>query len=239
MKTHSAQNERVKHAYFAYLREAKGMSELSIDQVAKALSRFEAYTKCRDFKQFHRRQAEAFKQDLGGQRGQRTGQPLSKATIYSTLTALKAFFMWLAGQPGFKSRISYSDTEYFNMAMKDARIAKAAREPRVPTVEQIRHVLRSMPTVTAVERRNRAIIAFTILTGARDGAIASMKLKHVDLDQRLVEHDAREVRTKFSKSFPTYFFPVGDDIRAIVTEWVTFLRTELLFGFDDPLFPAT
>jgi integrase len=239
MKTHSAQNERVKHAYFAYLREAKGMSEPSIDQAAKALSRFEAYTNFRDFKQFHRRQAEAFKQDLGSQRGQRTGEPLSKATIYSTLTSLKAFFVWLAGQPGFKSRISYSDTEYFNMAMKDARVAKAAREARVPTVEQIRHVLGSMPTVTAVERRNRAIIAFTILTGARDGAIASMKLKHVDLDQRLVEHDAREVRTKFSRSFPTYFFPVGDDIRAIVTEWITFLRTELLFGFDDPLFPAT
>jgi NAD(P)-dependent dehydrogenase (short-subunit alcohol dehydrogenase family) len=34
--------------------------------------------------------------------------------------------------------------EYFNMAMKDARIAKAAREPRVPTLEQIRHVLRSI-----------------------------------------------------------------------------------------------
>jgi integrase/recombinase XerD len=61
----------------------------------------------------------------------------------------------------------------------------------------------------------------------------------VDLDQQLVEHDAREVRTKFSKSFPTYFFPVGDDIRDIVADWMAFLRTELLFGFDDPLFPAT
>jgi integrase len=164
---------------------------------------------------------------------------LSKATVYSTLTALKAFFVWLAGQPGYKSRISYADTEYFNMTMKDARIAKTAREPRVPTVEQIRHVLRTMPADTAIERRNRVIIAFTILTGARDGAIASMKLKHVDLEQQLIEHDAREVRTKFSKSFPTYFFPVGDDIRAIVTEWLAFLQMELLFGFDDPLFPAT
>ena len=239
MKTHSAKNERVKHAYFAYLREAKGMSEPSIDQAAKALSRFEAYSKCRDFKQFHRKQAEAFKQHLGVQRGQRSGEPLSKATVYSTLTALKGFFVWLASQPGYKSHISYADTEYFNMTMKDARIAKSIHEPRVPTLEQIRHVLQSMPAATAVERRNRAIIAFTILTGARDGAIASMKLKHVDLDQQLVEHDAREVRTKFSKSFPTYFFPVGDDIRDIVAEWMAFLRTELLFGFDDPLFPAT
>jgi integrase len=61
----------------------------------------------------------------------------------------------------------------------------------VPTLEQVRHVLRSMPAATAIERRDRAIIAFAILTGARDGAIASMKLKHVDLDQQLVEHDVR------------------------------------------------
>jgi integrase len=145
----------------------------------------------------------------------------------------------MACQPGFKSRISYADVEYFNMTMKDARVAKAVREPRVPTIEQIRYVIRSMPHGTEIDRRNRAIVAFIILTGARDGAVASMKLKHVDIDQNLVEQDAREVRTKNSKSLPTYFFPVGDDIRAIVVEWIAFLRTEKLFGFDDPLFPAS
>jgi site-specific recombinase XerD len=80
MKTHSPQNERVKHAYFTYLREAKGMSETSIDQTAKALSRFESYTGHRDFKLFHRKQAEAFKQHLASQRSERTKEPLSKAS---------------------------------------------------------------------------------------------------------------------------------------------------------------
>jgi integrase len=37
----------------------------------------------------------------------------------------------------------------------------------------------------------------------------------------------------------TWFFPVGDDIEAIVLDWVHFLRTEMLWGSDDPLFPAT
>ena len=45
--------------------------------------------------------------------------------------------------------------------------------------------------------------------------------------------------TKFSKSFVTWFFPVGDDIRAVVADWVAHLRTEKLWGLDDPLFPAT
>jgi integrase len=141
---------------------------------------------------------------------------LSKATVYTTLAALKAFFIWLAEQPGCKSRISYVDTEYSNLNMKDTRIAKAAHEPRVPTLERIHHVLHAMPGTTEIEVRDRALIAFTILTGSRDGAIASLKLKHIDLDRNLLEQDAREVRTEVSKSFPTFFFPVGGSVRAIV-----------------------
>lgn len=108
-----------------------------------------------------------------------------------------------------------------------------------PTLEQIKYVLQTMPANSAIERRNRALIAFTILTGARDSAIASMKLKHVDFIEGCVHQDARQVKTKFSKTFDTFFFPVGDDIRQIVVDWVSFLKQDQLWGNDDPLFPAT
>jgi hypothetical protein len=78
-----------------------------------------------------------------------------------------------------------------------------------------------------------------LLTGARDSAIASMKLKHVDLSTGSVFQDARDVQTKFSKTFTTFFFPVGDEIRQIVADWVAYLRDEKLWGNDDALFPAT
>jgi integrase len=96
-----------------------------------------------------------------------------------------------------------------------------------------------MPAYTEIKRRDRAVVAFTILTGARDGAIASFKLGHIDIAEGKIDQDAREVRTKFSKSFVTTFFPVGDDIRAMVADWVAYLRTEKLWALDDPLFPAT
>jgi len=96
-----------------------------------------------------------------------------------------------------------------------------------------------MPGTTDIERRDRALIAFTILTGARDGAIASFKLKHIDVDEGRIDKDARHVQTKFSKSFVTAFFPVGDDIRAVVVDWVNYLQRDKLWGLDDPLFPAT
>jgi site-specific recombinase XerC len=38
-----------------------------------------------------------------------------------------------------------------------------------------------MPADTDVERWDRALIALILLTGARDNAIASLWLKHVDL----------------------------------------------------------
>lgn len=66
-----------------------------------------------------------------------------------------------------------------------------------------------------------------------------MKLKHVDLNAGSVFQDAREVNTKFSKIFTTYFFPVGEDVRCFVAEWIKYLREERRWGDQDPLFPAT
>jgi hypothetical protein len=93
-----------------------------------------------------------------------------------------------------------------------------------------------MPAQSEVERRNRFLIAFTLVTGARDGAAASFKLKHI-IWLPVKSTKMREVNTKRSKTFTTCFFLVGDDIRAIVLDWLNFLRKDRLLY--DPLFPAT
>ncbi|MFZ1084389.1 MAG: site-specific integrase [Terracidiphilus sp.] len=239
MMRHNPENERIKRQYFAYLKEAKRHSEPTVDAAAKALSRFEEYTKHRNFKAFHFEQAIAFKRHLAEQTGRRSGEKLSKATLNATLKQLRAFFFWLAGQPGYKARLQYSDADYFNLSDKDTRVATALHERKAPTLEQVKYVIQTMPSSNEIERRNRALVAFALLTGARDSAIASIKLKHMDLKEGCVYQDAREVKTKFSKTFTTYFFPVGEEIQQIVTDWVRFLREEKLWGNDDPLFPAS
>jgi hypothetical protein len=45
MTSYNAANERMKRQYFGYLAEAQGHSEQSIDAVAKAIARFEAYAR--------------------------------------------------------------------------------------------------------------------------------------------------------------------------------------------------
>lgn len=239
MRKHNAANERIKREYFIYLREAKRQAEASVDASAAALARFEARTMHRDFKTFHHLQAVAFKQWLAVQHNETTGKPLSKATTHATLSHLKRFFQWLAGRPGYKSRFSYSDADYFNLSEKDARIATARRGHPIPTLEQVRHAILQMLAESDIERRNRAVVAFTLLTGARDSAVASAKLKHLDLVGGCFYQDAREVKTKFSKTFTTAFFPVGEDIRRIVADWSDYLRRVKLWGHDDPLFPKT
>lgn len=203
MSTHNPGNERIKRQYLEYLKEAKRQNVASLDGAAKSLARFEEYTKYRNFKSFNSKQAVGFKNHLAAQQNVRTGQKLSKATLNSTLASLKRFFQWLAGYPGYRSKFSYADAEYFNLSEKEVRIASAKREQRAPTLEQIHHAIGQMPANDEIERRNRVLIAFAILTGARDSALASAKLKHVDLIANCFRQDAREVKTKFSKTFTT------------------------------------
>ena len=239
MNKHSPANERIKRDYFHYLVEAKGRDEATIDGVAKSLARFEESTRAKDFKRFHREQAVAFKAKLGQALNARTGERISKATMHSTLRDLRAFFFWLAHLPGFKSHIAYADADYFNLSDKDVMVARARREKRVPTSAQVDHVLTTMPGDNVLARRDRALIAFAALTGARVGALASFQLGHVDLGAGLVEQDARTVQTKFAKTFRTYFMPIGDTALAIVTAWVNELAHNHLWGPSDPLFPST
>lgn len=239
MTNYNPKNERIKRDYCTLLKQADQLADPTVDDVRKALSRFEEYTGQADFGTFNQDQAIGFKRFIASVKAERSGNVLSHATIYSTVQAVQAFFRWLARQPGYKSRLRPQDIRYLNLSRKDVAVATARRTKRYPTMEQVRAAIVAMPSQTEIELRNRALIAFTLLTAIRDSAIASLRLKHIDLHQRLVIQDPSEVKTKFSKRIETYFFPVGDDIEQIVVDWVKFLRGVKLYGNDDPLFPST
>jgi len=231
------ENERIKRRYLQYLREAKRSDMATVDKAADAILRFERSTGFKPFKRFHIDQAVKFKAQLSETKNEKTGKPLSKATVDSTLRTVKAFVLWLAGQQGYRSRISYADAEYFNLNAKDARVAHQERDTPFPTLEQCRHAFAQMPSAKPLQRRDKALFAFLMLTGARDGAIASLRLKHIDLVQGCVYQDARDVKTKFAKTFTTTFFPVDDAYLQCFRDWVSFLRKDQLFGTGDALFP--
>tara|TARA_R110000737_G_scaffold347621_1_gene379522 strand:- start:234 stop:1322 length:1089 start_codon:yes stop_codon:yes gene_type:complete len=239
MTKYNPENERIKKTYFIYLKEADQKSEATINGIRKAILRLEEYTEFKSFKTFNKDQAIAFKKYLDNKVGERSGKALAKATILSTLNALKSFFGWLRFKAGYKTSIQVLDIEYLNMSEKEIRAAKASQIKLFPTIEQIRKVIFSMPCESDIEKRDQALIAFTILTGMRDGAIISLKIKHIDLTREHVNQNPNEIQTKFSKQIDTYFFPVGDDIKDIFTNWVKHLKEVLLFDMNASLFPQT
>jgi len=100
-------------------------------------------------------------------------------------------------------------------------------------------VLNAMPSQSPVETRDRALVAFAILSGARDGAMVTFRLKHLDLAAGTIFQDGREVKTKRRKTFTSHFFPIGPEPFEMLSDYVSMLITDLRFLPDDPLFPAT
>lgn len=239
MPKHNAENEKIKHRYQVWMQDAKGYSDATIDQTLAAINRFEAHTGLKSFRLFHIEQARAFTRELQVQQNPKNGRPYSRATISGALAALRKFIEWFAGQPEGRNRIKYGDADYFRLSEKNNRIARATRPKRVPTVEEVCRIIKGMPDESDFELRDRAVVAFILLTGARIEAATSALLKHVDIDEGCFHQDARDVKTKRSKTFTTWFVPVGDEIDEILKHWVLHIRTKLLFGPDDPLFPKT
>lgn len=232
-------NERIKRSYIRFLKEADQKAEATVRGIEMALLRYEVFTGFADFGSFNSDQAVAFKKELASASPKCSKSALSKATIHSTLNALKRFFKWLACQTGYKSKIRLTDIEFLNPSAHDVRAAKAPRVRDYPSIEQVRHAIFGMLAGSEIEMRDRALITCTLLTGMRDGALATVRIKHFDLDRRLVVQDPREVRTKFRKRIDTFFLPLGDDLEQILCDWVRHLKEAKLFGPNDPVFPRT
>lgn len=235
----NTENVKIVRQYHRYLAEGLGLQKTTIDHRLRALKSFETFTKNRDFKKFKLEDAISYREHLCAEPGGSTQRRAKLATVADKLAPLPQFFTWLAERPGFRSRINRSDLEYFSLPLRDQRVSRQPGRVHFATPEQLMHVLRAMPSATEIEKRNRAIVALFLLTGIRIMALVTLKLKHVMPDGKGIHQDGAEVHTKFAKTFDTYFLPIDDKAREAFMDWVNYLRNELHWGYDDPLFPKT
>lgn len=238
MPRRRSDNLRIKRRYLDWQRQAKGLSEASVDKAAAAIDRWLDYTGGFDFRRFHTEKAVGFKRHLERPKSG-SHSPVSDATRESILRDLKAFFLWLADQPGYRSKIRHADAQWFTPDRRSARAAHQGQWRPHPSPEQVRAAILAMPDDTPFQRRDRSLLAFLFLTGARETAAMTARLRHIDLANRCVHFDGKLVETKFGKRFSTFFFPVGAEIEQILCDWVGELTNGLLFGPCDPLFPKT
>ena len=77
------------------------------------------------------------------------------------------------------------------------------------------------------------------VTGIRVAALVSLRIKHINLTEKFVTQNPREVATKFGKSIDTFFAQGFEGAEAALTAWITYLDEVEFYGPDDPLLPAT
>lgn len=237
MTKYNTSNELLKKQYEAYLSLNARNSQKTVDSKIADLRKYEEFTGFKGFGTFNEKQALCFKEAYKKTTNTK-GEPIDFGTIFRTLRNVGDFFLWLSSQPGYKRKVNAAHVRAFNLTTKEENIAKRKPFKEAPTVEQIEKVLKSMPTGTPFEKRNQAIIAFTLLTAVRIEALISLKVGHVDEYRLVVRQDPKDVKTKFSKQIVTAFFPVGDMATRIVLDWVKYLKEEQGFMGKDPLFPA-
>lgn len=237
-KRPNEKNERIKRDFLNYRKYARRLSDMSLDRDLAALERFDVWNGRKDFAHFHVDWAMGFRTHLE-QAKSATGRPLGKSTTRSIMAVMREFVIWLSQQEGFRSRVRARDAEYFSLSRRDEAEARAAPERPAPSITQAKRALSLMPASTPRELRDKAVFSLLCLTGIRVAALVSLRIKHVDLIEKSVTQNPREVATKFGKRIDTFLAKGFPEAEGALAAWLTHLDEEEFYGPDDPLFPAT
>jgi len=230
-------NELIKKQYEEALIHGRCRAPQTVKAVWDAITLFERFTGKADFKYFNSEQARGFKKWLEKQTN-KGGELLSLSTVRGTLNNIREFFLWLAIHPKYVRKIDGRAVEYLRLSNNDNRAARASRDKIPPTIEELEKTLTVMPDATDIEKRDKAIFAFMILTCVRDDALVSLRMKDVDLDRKTLWQDPKHVRTKFRKGIVTAFITAPiPKAETIFIDWYMYARDVLGFGQNDPLFP--
>jgi integrase len=232
-------NELTKKQYEEALLHGKHRDPKTVRTVWQNLNLFEIFTECADFRAFNAEQAKDFKAWLEKQKNKK-GELLSLSTVRSTLNNVREFFEWLCIHPQYIRKVDGRAVQYLRLSDNANRAARSSREKTPPALDELEKALRAMPHGTDIEKRDRAIFAFIIVTCIRDDALVSLKRKDVDAKLKTVWQNPKHVRTKGRKGIVTRFvgavMPLAENI---VMEWLAHVDTDLNLAPDDPLFPKT
>ncbi len=233
------QNEKMKRKYFDWSKGALGFSDKTMKVKESAIWKYDEFTKNQDYKKFNAEIAKNFKKWLESTKNKTTGKPLDKTTQYNILRHVNDFFTWLSMQSGYKSKIKADEVVYLRLSKADTRIATSSKMPKYPSLSYIQKMC-SFPVENEIDQRDRALIAFTALSGMRDLAIVSLPLGCFNPDKLLIEQDpSKGVKTKFSKIIYTTLFKFDSQLINYILDWYKFLKDEKLFDNSNPLFPST
>lgn len=230
--TWNPENERT---IFDFLIFSKRSEPKTVDAVLAAVRDLEAFLGAKTFWNLTERDVDAYRDDLI-RRGQTTGEDgISRSTMVHRASFVGKFLDWTIDQNAGR-KMPRLLSGY--LVMRRSHVAEALQPPprEIPTREEIERILTKMPVRTLIQRRDRAMIAASILFGSRSNSTASLRIGMINVAARKVLLDTTEVRIKNSKSQSPSWFPGQKLAEDIVVAWIKELNAK---GGqpDDALFP--
>lgn len=234
-------NEVIKRKYFDYLKGADGFDDKTIDAIDGAVLLWQDFSNESDFRNFNKRKVLDFKVWLKEKKKLNGKGVLSVKYRYHILRRLRGFFEWLSKQEKYKSKINVTFIDFLKLSRKENRIAVETSVRPKPTLEEVKRVVCGIESQSEVGRRDRALFALVIITGARVSAVTSLPIQSFDRAGLTLYQDPNfGVKTKFNKMIVTKLVPFcGDEFVKIFLDWFDYLVQEKKFVLTDPIFPAT
>ncbi len=237
MKTNTT-NESIKRKYFKRLKEANGYADSTIDIIEKSILLFEDYTNNEDYSKFNQKRAIGIKTWLQSRTYKNT--PISITTVYHYLRHLKDFFVWLSGQVGYKSKIDLDTISYLSLDKKQVRQATSSKSVKFPSLDYVKRLTDSIDIKTEIDQRDRALIAFLLLSGMRVKAICTLPMSCFNRKTLEIDQDPKlGVKTKFGKHIHSKLLKIDEILLEYIINWSIYLEKEKLFSSIDPLFPRS
>ncbi len=229
---YSSENDRIIHKWQSY---AGRYDEKTIVKHLAAIRYFEQCLSGKSFGKLRIDDFAAVRDDLKRRADVTADDKISASSIKHTISYLGSFFDWLIGQEGYR-RLPRDFRGY--LVVPKAILAKSAqtKQKDFPSIEEAEQLLLDMPSASLTEMRSRAIFAVAFLGALRADTIASLRLRHIQIEQRLIIQDGAVSRTKAGKSITIFWFPIAKTFEEIVVEWIERLRM-LGFQDNDALFP--
>lgn len=228
----NSSNEILKRKFLSRLEHAEGYSSKSLLKYEKPIHHYQICFKDENFSQFNKYKAIAYKEHLKKAK-------YSEGTYRTYLHHIKKFFSWLATQVGYRRKIKLDDIEYFNITKKEKRTATQVELVIFPKHEEILKLINTMPNVTAIDKRNKALLAFIYCTGMRDDSVRTLPYSAVNLEKWIVTQNPKAgTDTKFGKIIYSKIFAFDEELVSDIKEWFEVLKKKK-FKPSDPFFPKS
>lgn len=228
------ENEKIKKNYEKFLIGAEEAAVTTIDQFLRAVNLLDRWNDFLNFKKYNVDIILNFKEKIRDHKWK--DKCVSPRTARTYILHIQKFFRWLGIQSGYKSTEILNLIAYLKPNKIEDSLSSTSQITDVPDINYVLDLCSSIKITCDADLRDRALIAFLLLTGIRISAVISLPFGCIDKDTLIIDQNpAENIKTKFGKYIISIVFPFDETLVNYIKTYLELLNS-LGFKSEKPLF---